>query len=199
MAPISKYSYKVNPLPPHETPVGGCPDPSLRDPIVVGTLDPGRISLVGHGVAHGVTPHRGRNARPRALGAFGALAGSDGGAGGMHLSKDLFAALSLKHRQVVLALKVEPETRAVAKVTAKPQRRVSGDRPASVQDVGDATGRHAKVTCQPVGPQSSGFELALEQSARMRNRIHSRNLPTYHEAGGYRNPSAEGGQPPRRS
>ena len=47
-------------------------------------------------------------------------AGSDRGAGGVHLSKDLVAALSLKHRQVVLALQVQPEARAVAEVTAKP-------------------------------------------------------------------------------
>ena len=84
--------------------------------------------------------------------------------------------------QVVLSLQVQPKARAVAKVTAKPRRRVSGDRPPSVQDVGDATGRNAKVKCQSVGAQAAGFELALEQSARMRSRIYFRNLPTYHEA-----------------
>ncbi len=82
----------------------------------------------------------------------------------------------LPRSQVVLALQVQPEARAVAEETAKPQRRVSGDRLASVQDVGDAAGRHAQVMCQSVGAQAASFELALEQSARMRNRIHFRNL-----------------------
>ena len=108
-------------------------------------------------------------------------AGSDGGDSGVHLSMNLPATLSLKHRQVVLALQVQPEARAVAKVTAKPQRRVSSDRPASVQDLGDATGRYTKVKCESVGAQAAGFELALEQSARMRNRIHFRNLPTHYD------------------
>jgi hypothetical protein len=72
-----------------------------------------------------------------------------------------------QRRQVVLALQVKPEARAVSKVTTKPQRRVGGDRPPPIQDVSDATGRHTKVECQSVGAQATGLELALEQPAGM--------------------------------
>jgi len=44
---------------------------------------------------------------------------SDGGGGRVHLTRDLVATLSLKQRQVVLALKVKPAARAVAEVAAK--------------------------------------------------------------------------------
>jgi hypothetical protein len=46
--------------------------------------------------------------------------------------------LALDHRDVVLALQVKPELRAITKIVTKSHCGVGSDRPAPVQNVGDA-------------------------------------------------------------
>jgi hypothetical protein len=81
--------------------------------------------------------------------------------------------LPLDHRNVVLALQVEPELRAVAEVTAQADGRIGGDRPPAIQNVGDTSGRHADVERKPIGAQFARIQLALQQTARMDGRRHS--------------------------
>ncbi len=56
---------------------------------------------------------------------------------GPHAPRDLGSVLTLDHRNVILALQIEPELRTVSKIAAEPNRRISGDGPASVEYVGD--------------------------------------------------------------
>ena len=56
----------------------------------------------------------------------------------MNVFSDFLAAFMFSHRDVILALKVEPELRVVAKIAAKTQGRVGADRTPAVQNVGDA-------------------------------------------------------------
>jgi len=58
--------------------------------------------------------------------------------------------LTLDDRNVVLILQVQPELRAVAEVAAEPHRGVGRDRTPAVENVGDATRRHAEVECDTV-------------------------------------------------
>jgi hypothetical protein len=51
---------------------------------------------------------------------------------------------------MVLALQIQPELRAVAKIAAKVDGRIGGDRTAAVQDNGDAAGRHANIQRKPI-------------------------------------------------
>jgi len=64
-------------------------------------------------------------------------------------ANNFFSPLAFHHRDIVLALQVEPKLRAVAKIAAEADRRVGGDRTAAVPNVGDAAGRHADI--KPVG------------------------------------------------
>jgi len=80
-----------------------------------------------------------------------------------HPLRDLPALLPLHHGDVVLALQVEPELRAVAEIAAEPHGGVGGDRAAAVQDVGDPAGRHADVERQPVGRQPARGEFRLSR------------------------------------
>ena len=68
-----------------------------------------------------------------------------------HPLGDLPAFLPFHHRDVVLALQIEPELCAVAEIAAEPHRGVGGDRTPRVENIGDAAGRHADVERQPVG------------------------------------------------
>jgi hypothetical protein len=47
--------------------------------------------------------------------------------------------LPLDDRDLVLALQIEPELRAVAEVASEPDRRIGGDRAPRVENIGDAS------------------------------------------------------------
>jgi hypothetical protein len=76
-----------------------------------------------------------------------------GRVGWSYALRDLSAALALDEREIVLALQVEPELRAVAEVAAEPDGSIGGDRPTFVQDIRDAAGRDAEIEGEPVGAQ----------------------------------------------
>jgi hypothetical protein len=57
---------------------------------------------------------------------------------------------SARHFEVVMALKIEPELRAVAEIKAEPKRGVSGDAPPVVDDLGDAVWRNADGLGEPM-------------------------------------------------
>src|SRR3954452_18080591 len=82
---------------------------------------------------------------------------------------DFASLLSLHHPDVVLALQVEPELRAVAEIAAEAHGGVGGDRAAPVQNVGDAAGRHADIERQPVCGEPARSKLALQETAGMRD------------------------------
>ena len=63
--------------------------------------------------------------------------GSSGRIGRPHAPGDFGALLPLDDADVVLALQVQPELRAVTEIAAEPHRRVDGDRTAAVEDIGD--------------------------------------------------------------
>src|SRR5665647_1138203 len=62
-----------------------------------------------------------------------------------HPLRNLSALLALHHADVILALQVEPELRAVAEIAAEPHRRVGGNRASRVENIGDAHRRPADV------------------------------------------------------
>jgi len=93
-----------------------------------------------------------------------------------HPLGNLPALLALDRRDVELALQVEPELRAVAEIAAEPHRRVGGDRAASVENVGDASGRHAEVEGEPVGAELAGGQLAFKEPAGMYDGGHGSTL-----------------------
>ena len=76
------------------------------------------------------------------------------------------ALLALYHRNVVLALQVEPELRAVAEIAAEADRGVCSDRAPPVENVGDAAGRHAHVEREPIGAEFTRREFALREGGR---------------------------------
>ena len=57
---------------------------------------------------------------------------------GPHALRDLASLLPFNQRDVVLALQVEPELRAVAEIAPEAHRRICADRAATVQDIRDA-------------------------------------------------------------
>ena len=59
--------------------------------------------------------------------------------------EDFLAALAFDHGDVVLALQLEPELRPIAESSGRADRRVGGDRPPAVENVGNASGRDADV------------------------------------------------------
>lgn len=71
---------------------------------------------------------------------------------------------------VVLALQIEPELRAVAEVAAEADGGIGGDGAPAIQDVGDAAGGNAKIQRQPACAEPADVQLALEQTAGMSNR-----------------------------
>ena len=62
-----------------------------------------------------------------------------------HALGDLAAVLPLHDRDVVLALQVEPEPRAVAEVAPEPDRRIGGDRAPRIENIRDAAGRRGRL------------------------------------------------------
>ena len=80
---------------------------------------------------------------------------------------DFLTHFALGHRDVVSALQVEPELRAVAEVAGQPECRVGGDRAAAVKDAGDAARRHAEIERQAVGAEFPAFEFAAQQPSGM--------------------------------
>ena len=59
----------------------------------------------------------------------------------------------------------ETEDRASVPALLKLVR--SGDRPARIEDIGDAAGRHAEVKREPIGAKAAGCKLTLEETAGM--------------------------------
>src|SRR5579864_458437 len=98
---------------------------------------------------------------------MGALLAMSRGIRGANAAHNLVAALALDHCNVVLALQVEPELRAVAEIAAEPHSGVRGDRAALVQDVGDAAGWHAQIEREPVRAEGARLQLSFQQAARM--------------------------------
>ena len=84
-----------------------------------------------------------------------------------HPLRNLPALLPLDQRNVVLALQIEPELRAIAEITAEPHRGVGCDRAPRIENVGDAAGRHADVERQPIGGELARRQFALQQAAGM--------------------------------
>jgi hypothetical protein len=78
----------------------------------------------------------------------------------------------LNSGDVILALQIEPELRAVAEIAAEPHAGVGGDRSALVEDVRNAAGRDAKVKREPAGAEPARFQLAFEGAARMCSERH---------------------------
>lgn len=73
-------------------------------------------------------------------GPFGRISGGAGVSGGK--PADLFAHYLLGETDVIGGLKIEPELRRVAKPVAEAKRGVAGDAPQTMDDLGDAVGRH---------------------------------------------------------
>ena len=63
----------------------------------------------------------------------------------LNAPRDIRAALVFDQGDVILALQVELELRAVVEVATQPNRSVGGNRAAAVQSVGDAARRNSKV------------------------------------------------------
>src|SRR6478672_2966590 len=84
--------------------------------------------------------------------------------------------LPLDHADVILSLQVQPELRAVAEIAAKPHRGIRRDPTTAIEDVGDATGRHADIERETVSTQLSSRHLAFQQTAGVYNRSHGINL-----------------------
>lgn len=85
---------------------------------------------------------------------------------------DFLSHSALGNRDVVLALQIKPELRAVAEVAGKAECRIGGDRAAAVENAGDAARRHAEIERQAVGAQSAAIKLAAEQPSGMNCRGH---------------------------
>src|ERR1700722_17994244 len=79
-----------------------------------------------------------------------------------HAAGNLWPMFPFDHRDVELALQVEPELRAVAKVAAEADGRIGGDRSPAIQDVGDTPGRDADVERKPIGAQFARIQLTLQ-------------------------------------
>lgn len=78
-----------------------------------------------------------------------------------HTPRDLGTALTLDDSNVVLALQVKPELGTISKISAEPDGRIRGDRPASIQYVCDATRWHAEMS-------ASRFALSSPRQVHVR-------------------------------
>ena len=88
-------------------------------------------------------------------------------------ARDLLPVVALDHCDIVLALQVKPELRAIAEIAAEPDGRIGADRAAAIKDLGDAPGGHAKIKCKPVCAKPPCNQLAPQHAARMRDRTPS--------------------------
>jgi hypothetical protein len=79
-----------------------------------------------------------------------------------HPSGDLSAPFAFDHRNIVLALEIEPELRAVAEIAPKANGRIGCDRTPAVQYIRYAAGWHADVERQPVRAQFPRSQLTLQ-------------------------------------
>ena len=74
-----------------------------------------------------------------------------------HTLRDLGAAFTLNDSNVVLALQIKLELGTISKIPAEPDGRIRRDRPASIEDVGDAARWYAEVECQPTCAELARF------------------------------------------
>src|SRR6185437_191596 len=74
---------------------------------------------------------------PRITGSASIRSKISSGIGRSHTAVDFGALLPLDHADVILALQVQPELRAVAEITAQPNGRVRGDCATAIQYIGD--------------------------------------------------------------
>jgi len=80
--------------------------------------------------------------------------------------------LSLDRRNVVLALQIKPELRAVPEITTESHGCIGGNRAATIEDVGDTAGRHPEIEGEPVCTEIARLKLALQEAARMGSEWH---------------------------
>src|SRR6202030_3353570 len=90
-----------------------------------------------------------------------------------HASGNLRALLAFDHADIVLALQVEPELRAVAEVTAKAHRRIGRDTATKIKDVCDAARGHPDIQRQLGGAEFAGGHFAFQHAARMYDGSHN--------------------------
>jgi hypothetical protein len=74
-----------------------------------------------------------------------------------HALRDLGAPFTLDDSNVVLTLQIEPELGTISKIPPEPDGCVCSDRPASIKYVRDATGRYAKIECEPICAELTRF------------------------------------------
>ena len=72
----------------------------------------------------------------------------------------------------MLALQIQPELRAIAKIAAEPHRSIRGDRPPPIQNIRYAPRRHTEIERKPVGAQASDGKFPLQQTAWVDDRSH---------------------------
>jgi hypothetical protein len=70
-------------------------------------------------------------------------------------------AFSLYHSDVILALQIQPELRAIAEITAKPHSGVGRNRTAAVNNIGDTARRYAEIEGKPIRAKFARNQLAF--------------------------------------
>ena len=102
----------------------------------------------------------------------------DASCGGRRLNTPCYltAAITFDDGDIVLRLQIHPELRTIAEVSSKPHGSVRADRPAAVQNIGDATGGYTNRDRETVSTQSSGGKLPFQKAARMGNWRHMLSL-----------------------
>lgn len=94
--------------------------------------------------------------------------------------RDFLAKFALGNCDVILALEIKPGLRPIPKVACKAKRRVSRDGAASIENVGDAPRRNAKLDGEPVGAQLSCGYFTAKEAARMNSNCHTLPLVIVH-------------------
>ena len=100
------------------------------------------------------------------------MSGGSGSVSGTHLARDLRAALALDQGDVILALKIEPESGAVPEVAPKPHGSVGCDRPPAIENVGYPSGRNPQVQREPIGAEAAGLHFPFQKPSRVNKWSH---------------------------
>src|SRR5579875_2728382 len=90
--------------------------------------------------------------------------------GWLDLPFDLRTKIAGRHGKIILRLTRQPERRAGAEETPKPQRRLRADRTLPANNVADPVARHPKLQSQRMSGYAAGFELAGKCTAGMHGR-----------------------------
>ena len=86
----------------------------------------------------------------------------------MHLPHDFPAHFTFRHRNIALALQVEPKSGAVAEVTGMAEPRIGRNGAAAIEDIGNAARRHAEIERQMIGAKLPAVQFAAEQPSGTR-------------------------------